>query len=230
MFYFFFHIQITPLATPDVLSYNIKSLYKVRNQFSATLTAFHQAHREGFRLQEVGSAPLALRRRLKRSTSRSDSSDSSRSSISRGSLTPTKGLTMSPMRNSPVRNLSSTSSTSQTSNVSTGFTPLKSSQITAAESSAVGIFSFKESRIAALTPTMTTVCEIEEVASGSSPNRGVKRKIDLVTDSIEEDEASDDDDCIIIHEEPSPPKSNSDTVNNNHGSNKRPRSETIVIE
>ena len=146
-----------PLKTPDVLSSRRVPLTKVQNQISQTMQAFMKAQRQGFRLEDVGNAPLAKRRRLKRdSLSRSSSSDSSRSSYSHGSLTPTKHLqTMSPMRNSPVRNLSNmsnASSTSQNSTLSQGFTPLKKSVTLGGGSdggTTSGFFSFREARIAA---------------------------------------------------------------------------------
>ncbi|XP_013401008.1 ribosomal protein S6 kinase alpha-5 [Lingula anatina] len=189
----------TPLMTPDILTL---SSGHINFQLHATMDAFHMAAREGFRLQDVAKAPLAQRRKLKKSSNdaRSSSSDSS---ASLGSLTPTKHLCQSParqspVRQSPVRNLSNTSNTSNSSNASTcstGFVPLKnftSNPPTNLESS--GIFSFREARIAALMPDAVTAVDTStennrgQVASKNkhkvdgptrtSP-RGTKRKIDL---------------------------------------------------
>ena len=224
--------SVTPLVTPDVLCHNAQSMFNVKSQLNVTMDAFHKAAREGFRLQEVTKAPLAQRRKMKRSSdTRSSSSDSIGSlTPTRGSMTPTKGLTMSPMRNSPVRNLSNNSSISNASNASmtsTGFTPVhKVSQ--PLESS--GYFSFKESRIQALMPTIP-----QDSAEEPGERRGAKRKLDIP------DTHSDEEDCVIIGEEAaSTSQSNqrtdgrtgSDVLNNNSATNgaKRPRSETIVIE
>ena len=184
---------------------------------------------------------------------RSSSSDSTHSSHSAGSITPTKGLlSQSPVRQSPVRNLSNTSQGSSTSVASsTGFVPsthgqqqhlhqqvvqsLASSKhpLTNLESS--GYFSFRESRIAMLMPTLS---EDSTSSSGSSrvdvdttvdsgvgsmgstgSTRGTKRKLPL-------GEESQEDDCVIIGEGQIT-RTDSDTANNNA---KRPRNDTIVID
>ncbi|RWS28116.1 ribosomal protein S6 kinase-like protein [Leptotrombidium deliense] len=72
----------TPLMTPDVL--NLKTQAAVR----VTFDAFHMARREGFRLLDVSAAPLAQRRKLKKSSTDIRSSDSSAgSSISTSNAT-----------------------------------------------------------------------------------------------------------------------------------------------
>ena len=232
----------TPLMTPNVLCSKGPSL---QFQINATMDAFHKAHREGFRLQDVQKAPLAQRRKMKKSSTdaRSSSSDSCTSA---GSLTPTKSLSQSPIRQSPIRNLSNNSSTS--SAASTGFTPLKNfnSKPSVLENS--GYFSFRETRIAALLPTMSPIAvsdasstESNERTSTSNNNnnnvnefflhgnnnestpvRGTKRKLDVV---IEDD--SDDDDCIIVGEESN---SSSNSSISNLSAAKRPRMKTIVID
>lgn len=231
---------VTPLITPDVLGQNATSILNVKTQLTVTMDAFHKAHREGFRLQDVTKAPLAQRRKMKRSSdARSSSSDSVGSlTPTRGSMTPTKGLTLSPMRNSPVRNLSNNSSVSNASITSTGFTPVcvassQNKSQTTLESS--GYFSFKESRIAAMMPGAASSSQGEkEVTNEDSVRKGTKRKLEL-------EEAEDDDDCVIIGEEAPTTSSGqrtdgrtgSDVLNNNSATTsnaKRPRSETIVIE
>ena len=224
-----------------------------------------KAQRQGFRLEDVGNAPLAKRRRLKRdSLSRSSSSDSSRSSYSHGSLTPTKHLqTMSPMRNSPVRNLSNmsnASSTSQNSTLSQGFTPLKKSVTLGGGSdggTTSGFFSFREARIAALTPTLTNSPEPGSSSCGDQQTQDLfsdqstaaaevsegagkvasKRKFEFSIQEIEDSDDDDaDEDCVIVCEEQGfVLKTNSDTINNNSSTSStssamRPRTGTIVIE
>ena len=227
---------VTPLVTPDVLGHNVTSMFNVKTQLNVTMDAFHKAHREGFRLQDVTKAPLAQRRKMKRSSdARSSSSDSIGSlTPTRGSMTPTKGLTLSPMRNSPVRNLSNNSSVSYTSYASmtsTGFTPVCAANTSKNQSvlESSGYFSFKESRIAALMPTMPHT-ESEDAISDSNSRKGAKRKLELPD--------GDDDDCVIIGEEApgsstsqrTDGRTGSDVLNNNANNAKRPRSETIVIE
>lgn len=74
-------LSTTPLATPDVLSLTRGSVSTIQTQITATLTAFHKAHRAGFRLQDVSNAPLARRRkRMREECGSSGSTDSSRSS------------------------------------------------------------------------------------------------------------------------------------------------------
>ena len=92
----------TPLATPDMLSLTKTSVLTVRSQISATMNAFHRAHRAGFRLQDVGNAPLARRRKNKQSGSSCDSSRSATPVHSRNQspcrtvVSPTKAQPISP--------------------------------------------------------------------------------------------------------------------------------------
>ena len=75
------NLETTPLATPDVLSVTRGSISAVQSQISATLSAFHQARRAGFRLQDVSNAPLVRRRkRMREEGGSSGSTDSSRAS------------------------------------------------------------------------------------------------------------------------------------------------------
>ncbi|CAG5134998.1 unnamed protein product, partial [Candidula unifasciata] len=111
----------TPLRTPGVLNSHSNV---VQDQINNTMEAFHQATRDGFRLQEVATAPLAKRRKQKKNSvdTRSSSTDSNNSS----STTSSHGAAQSPARQSPVRAISrnsSTSSISQSSVCSTGFVP-----------------------------------------------------------------------------------------------------------
>lgn len=231
----------TPLVTPGVLSLNPSSMTSVQRQIKVTMDSFHEAYREGFRLQDVTKAPLAQRRRKKKSSERSSSSESGHS---HGSLTPTKNLGQSPMRNSPVRNLSNNS---QSSTHSTGFTPLggaaaggqlgsnPKTQSSTSSMESSGYFSFKEARIKQLMPTVTetgrgaTCKDIEEIpvtATVPVPHiGGVKRK----HDSDEVIAIDDDDDCVIVGEGPAVQRQTEVLATNNNNA-KRPRSETILIE
>ncbi|XP_018901176.1 ribosomal protein S6 kinase alpha-5 isoform X2 [Bemisia tabaci] len=75
----------TPLMTPGILTGG-SSARSAELGISLTFSAFHQAHREGFTLQDVGKAKLAQRRRMKKSSNdnRSFSTSSSFSSSSSG--------------------------------------------------------------------------------------------------------------------------------------------------
>ena len=76
------NLETTPLATPDVLSLTPGSINAVQSQITATLSAFHQVHRAGFRLQSIDNAPLVVRRRkrMREEGGSSGSTDSSRAS------------------------------------------------------------------------------------------------------------------------------------------------------
>lgn len=65
----------TPLMTPDVLG--ATAVRAVELGVAQTFNAFHRAHREGFRLQEVSNAKLAQRRRMKKSSTDARSSSTS---------------------------------------------------------------------------------------------------------------------------------------------------------
>jgi ribosomal protein S6 kinase alpha-5 len=78
----------TPLMTPDVLSSHSNSGRATETAIKATFDAFHMARLEGFRLLDVSAAPLAQRRKLKKSsTDARSSSCSSNSSISGSNAT-----------------------------------------------------------------------------------------------------------------------------------------------
>ncbi|XP_029396636.1 ribosomal protein S6 kinase alpha-5 isoform X2 [Mus pahari] len=88
-------LSSNPLMTPDILG---SSGAAVHTCVKATFHAFNKYKREGFCLQNVDKAPLAKRRKMKRTSTstetRSSSSESSRSSSSHshGKTTPTKPL------------------------------------------------------------------------------------------------------------------------------------------
>ncbi|CAI9577422.1 unnamed protein product [Staurois parvus] len=79
--------------TPDVLG---SAGASVHTHVKATFHAFNKYKREGFLLQNVDKAPLAKRRKMKKTSTstetRSSSSESSHSSHSHGKTSPTKTL------------------------------------------------------------------------------------------------------------------------------------------
>ncbi|XP_036283805.1 ribosomal protein S6 kinase alpha-5 isoform X4 [Pipistrellus kuhlii] len=88
-------LSSNPLMTPDILG---SSGATVHTCVKATFHAFNKYKREGFCLQNVDKAPLAKRRKMKKTSTstetRSSSSESSHSSSSHshGKTTPTKAL------------------------------------------------------------------------------------------------------------------------------------------
>lgn len=58
----------TPLMTPGILERGHKRTY-VESALNVTYDAFNKAQRQGFTLMEVENAPLAKRRKLKKTTS-----------------------------------------------------------------------------------------------------------------------------------------------------------------
>ncbi|XP_069064285.1 ribosomal protein S6 kinase alpha-5 isoform X2 [Pleurodeles waltl] len=88
-------LSSNPLMTPDILG---SSGAVVHTCVKATFHAFNKYKREGFRLQNVDKAPLAKRRKMKKTSTstetRSSSSESSRSSSSQcqDKTSPTKAL------------------------------------------------------------------------------------------------------------------------------------------
>uniref|UniRef100_A0A6I8NRG6 Ribosomal protein S6 kinase n=1 Tax=Ornithorhynchus anatinus TaxID=9258 RepID=A0A6I8NRG6_ORNAN len=99
-------LSSNPLMTPDILG---SSGAAVHTCVKATFHAFNKYKREGFCLQNVDKAPLAKRRKMKKTSTstetRSSSSESSHSSSSHshGKTTPTKTLqpTNPPDSNNP---------------------------------------------------------------------------------------------------------------------------------
>lgn len=220
----------TPLMTPGILSACSNS---VQVQLQATMNAFHKATKEGFRLQDVAKAPLAQRRKMKKSSTeaRSSSSDSTNSHGSGGSLTQSPmRQSQSPMRQSPVRNLSNTSHCSASS---TGFvpgrvpTPNSSTQLQ--ENS--GVFSYRDARIASMLLSVSTGPEYGDGTVQPPPaHTGTKRKL-----SLESTTSTDEEDCIIIGDEDEGSNSEEDqqsvpTDLSMPSASKRSRTETIVID
>lgn len=242
------HHSVTPLCTPDMLSLSKAAVSHVQDQISVTLTAFHKAHREGFRLQDVDMAPLARRRKLKKNSRSSSSSDGG--SSHGGRATPTAQLSNSPLCGSPARNLSSNSAQSYSS--STGFTPLKPHNLdSVVVEQAITLpseyFSFHEkegvmssSAVGSTATTVTSSLSSQQSSrlnklssSDESITKGTKRKLEIYDESEDED-----DDCFIVAEDLNIPTSNvimatrtnSDCVNNNDKADDLPPHKLVVID
>lgn len=229
----------TPLRTPGVLS---TCSAAVNSQLSATWEAFNLATRQGLRLLDVSSAPLAKRRKLKKNSAdnRSSSTDSNNSA----STSSSGGVAQSPVRQSPVRTFSNTSCASSGSGASTGFVPNRASPYqrnadigvsplaTRASDSivvnetclaaSVEVVDSQDSDAAVIPSTSSSVDTPAEVLSP----QGTKRKLDMSY----EDEEDEDDDCVIVGSsnpfmaQPSP------SNNNKRVKVLRNSSDTIVID
>ncbi|XP_065346677.1 ribosomal protein S6 kinase alpha-5-like isoform X1 [Cloeon dipterum] len=114
----------TPLMTPGVLG--AANARTAELGVAQTFIAFHQAHREGFRLKEVSNAKLAQRRRMKKSSADNRSSSTS-SSFSSSSSSGTLSIVQTPSK-----------ATQSSSNSSLGPSPGKSTD---------NIFNFSENRV-----------------------------------------------------------------------------------
>lgn len=192
--------------TPGVLSVRNGKLSCVQSQISATMTAFHRAQQQGFRLQDVGLGPLAKRRALKKSTSSSGSTDSNLSVRSH----------VSGLGSNGSRPLSSASNTSSyKSAASRGFTPLKRAPFLDSTTPAEeGYFSFKDARVNALTPTFSQGYAPSEAASSSHSSRkrtaydsGIKSGTSSASSSqsgATEVRTDPDEECIIVVDDEEP--------------------------
>uniref|UniRef100_A0A3Q3ERK1 non-specific serine/threonine protein kinase n=1 Tax=Labrus bergylta TaxID=56723 RepID=A0A3Q3ERK1_9LABR len=100
-------LSSNPLMTPDILG---SSTASVHTYVKATFNAFNKCKREGFRLQTVDKAPLAKRRKMKKTSTstetRSSSSESthssSSSSQSQGKISPGDDTNPQPSNSTPV--------------------------------------------------------------------------------------------------------------------------------
>lgn len=234
----------TPLRTPGVLS---TCSAAVNSQLSATWEAFNLATRQGLRLLDVSSAPLAKRRKLKKNSAdnRSSSTDSN-NSASTGS---SGGVAQSPVRQSPVRTFSNTSCASSGSGASTGFVPSRTSpyqrnadigvsplatrtsdSIIVNETclaASVEVVDSQDSDVAVIPSTSSSVDGPAEVLGP----HGSKRKLDMRYNEDEEDDEDEDDDCVIVGSS-NPFVSQSSPSNNNNKRVKvlRNSTDTIVID
>lgn len=99
---------MTPLMTPDVLTTG-SSARSAEMGVKKTFKAFHQAHKEGFRLQDVVNAKLAQRRRMKKSTDLRSCSSSSSFSTSSSSGTSSIKMPMKVSQSGSVCSVASSS-------------------------------------------------------------------------------------------------------------------------
>lgn len=204
----------TPLSSSSLAPWK-RSDAKVR--VSTTMDAFQQAHRDGFRLREVATAPLA-KRRQKKPLPRSDDSNSGDDSASEDSSC-SSDESPNKFRDSNSSEISANSSggqfafppsySTETRTLSASLALVDSgSGIWLEESPEVGL---RDSCTSALVPSTTPLfqdlaefpnidCAVEEVNS-SSPDvgRGLKRRF-IVGSSVEEctDDSDDKDDCAVI--------------------------------
>ncbi|XP_070181846.1 ribosomal protein S6 kinase alpha-5-like isoform X2 [Littorina saxatilis] len=246
----------TPLRTPGVLS---TCSATVNSQLSATWEAFNLATKQGLRLLDVSSAPLAKRRRLKKNSmdNRSSSSDSNHS----GSTGSSGGVAQSPVHRSPVRTFSNTSIASSGSGASTGFMPSRASPYQ--RNVDIGVSPLATSApVAADTHVVNETClaaSVEVIDSQdsdmpvipstsssvdappselSSPPHGTKRKLDMTfneeededEEEEEEEEEDDDDDCVITGSSNLFVSQDSPTNNNKRVKVLRNSTDTIVID
>lgn len=133
-------IPQTPLMTPDVLMASCSA----EQSLQTTFNAFHKAHKEGFRLQDVLNAKLAQRRRLKKSSSDTSSSSnfSSASSI--------KSVPTTPVTSKPNLILDLTKSDSKLSTTKSSddlCSSLKVSSDSSSSSKKDSVFCFGEARV-----------------------------------------------------------------------------------
>ncbi|XP_012939135.1 ribosomal protein S6 kinase alpha-5 [Aplysia californica] len=182
----------TPLRTPGVLNAHSD---EVQDQINTTIDAFHAATRNGFRLQEVATAPLARRRKQKKNSvdNRSSSTDSNNSSSTSSSCgaSQTCGVQQSPVR--ALSRNSSASSVSQSSVGSMGFVPSMNNNsgssnnpsptpISAASSSSTTKFPTNEKALA-VSQTTLGVSASASGACGTSCNTQPLRASPLCIDS-----------------------------------------------
>lgn len=134
------NIPQTPLMTPDVLM----SSSSAEQSLQTTFNAFHKAHKEGFRLQDVLNAKLAQRRRLKKSSS-DTSSSSNFSSASSVKSVPSTPVTSRPNLTLDLRK--SDSKLSITKSSDDRCSSLKVSSDSSTSSKKESVFCFGEARV-----------------------------------------------------------------------------------
>lgn len=142
----------TPLMTPDVLS----SSGSAEQSLQTTFNAFHKAHREGFRLQDVLNAKLAQRRRLKKSSSENRSTSTSSSFSSASSI---KSASNTPVSSRPNLSLDLKKSDQQPSSAKCENSlsdSVKVSSDSSSSSKKENVFNFGESRVSEYLRTMSS--------------------------------------------------------------------------
>lgn len=210
----------TPLMTPDILSSHSNNGRNTGIALKATFDAFHMARREGFRLLDVSAAPLAQRRKLKKSSdARSSCSSTSSISISTGTSS------------------SSTSSNRRNSSLTTP-TGLKRPSDTSDS-----VFNYSESKVSAYLSGLPSISDSTETQilnnmylddQPSSLPIIQSNLVNSLPDSQLVDSSSiskrQRDDSIMIIDELIVHNSNENSGNNEPSQPKRQRLDTIVIE
>lgn len=217
----------TPLMTPDVLS-SLASPKVADCALKATFDAFHLATRGGFRLMDVSAAPLAQRRKLKKSSDAQSYSSISSNSSSCDSPS-TSGRTSS---SSSCFSISSTPTKTCDSVQSLGFVPTRDDS----QAGVTTIFTYSDTNVTAYLSTLpsqqtdssklqcTTTDSIliannpkmsSEIVIGPTTRSRKRKMANMETTKC-------DDDCIVI-EEHSPPSLL-------HKKTKKVKVETIVID
>ncbi|XP_046400105.1 ribosomal protein S6 kinase alpha-5 isoform X2 [Ischnura elegans] len=160
----------TPLMTPDILTAG-SSHRATEMGMRATFDAFHRAHREGFRLQEVSHAKLAQRRRMKKSSNdaRSNSTSSSFSTSS------SSGMSSIQTPNKADRSSQGTAPPSASSVIS------RRSVVSDNDESCTNIFNFREARVQEYLSSLS-----EESATSFSPSVCKRFKSDRWSDVTRE--------------------------------------------
>ena len=210
----------TPLMTPDILSSHSNNGRNTEIALKATFDAFHMARRGGFRLLDVSAAPLAQRRKLKKSSdARSSCSSTSSISISTGTSS------------------SSTSSNRRNSSLTTP-TGLKRPSDTSDS-----VFNYSESKVSAYLSGLPSISDSTETQilnnmylddQPSSLPIIQSNLVNSLPDSQLVDSSSiskrQRDDSIMIIDELIVHNSNENSGNNEPSQSKRQRLDTIVIE
>lgn len=159
------NIPQTPLMTPDVLSSG-----SAEHNLQTTFNAFHKAHKEGFRLQDVLNAKLAQRRRLKKSSSETSSSSNFSSGSSVKSV-PTTPVTTKPTLTLDLSKSDSKLSTNKSSDERCP--SLKVSSDSSSSSKKENVFCFGESRVKEYLRTLSSSPLLPENYSPGASTSGM---------------------------------------------------------
>lgn len=213
----------TPLMTPDVLSsHSNSSRMPTETAIKATFDAFHMARREGFRLLDVSAAPLAQRRKLKKSsTDARSSSCSSVSSVSGSTGTSSSSSSLSLRRTSSLT-------------TPTGLRPPSDPNDS--------VFNYSESKVSAYLSALPSISDSTEAQLLLSHNlyfeepqhQSVQSSLSDSTPSPARNKRVREESCEIIDEFIK--SSSTSTLKNDSNTNpnptqaKRPRLDTIVID
>ncbi|XP_013792506.1 ribosomal protein S6 kinase alpha-5-like, partial [Limulus polyphemus] len=212
----------TPLMAPGILS-SLPSPRVADTALRATFDAFHMAACEGFRLLDVSAAPLAQRRRQKKSSTDIHTSSLS-SSSSQGSLT-----------NGPHTSSTSTQvSTPQKmadSTISYGFVPHRDNSVNSIDS----VFTYPESKVTAYLSQFSFEADSStDLGQQFVPTKRAYKHEDrsvvlsnhgpITRSKAKSQKRVSENDCIVLEEK----KACSTDISYKQA--KRPRLETIVID